>query len=253
MLALGTKAHPTSASREAAQARCTVRRKCDALCRRQKKGRYVASLLQQQVDCSGWRLVVTGHSLGAGAASLVALKLHGTFPGQALSCAPPARPALQRLVTAWPTKPASTACVHLMRMQPLWWPKLHVLPQVNRTITLSVDQMPKAGTATANPCVPSPAACADVHAAQTDLLARPLSERLHAGVTCWAFSPPGGLMSVPLAQAVSDFTVSVVCGKDAVPRTSVSNIGRLLDEMVALSPASLPAAGLMRCRVWRFE
>ena len=53
-----------------------------------------------------------------------------------------------------------------------------------------------------------------------------------AGVICWAFAPPGGLMSTPLAEAVSEFTTSVVCGKDVVPRTSVLNVGRLLDDMV---------------------
>ena len=50
-------------------------------CRRQEQGRYVASLLQQRVDCQGWRLIVTGHSLGAGAAALVALKLRSSFAG----------------------------------------------------------------------------------------------------------------------------------------------------------------------------
>ena len=39
-------------------------------------------------------------------------------------------------------------------------------------------------------------------------------------------------MSTPLAEAVAEFTTSVVCGKDVVPRTSVANIGRLLDDMV---------------------
>ena len=39
-------------------------------------------------------------------------------------------------------------------------------------------------------------------------------------------------MSVPLAEAVRSFTTSIVCGKDIVCRTSVTNVGRMLDEMV---------------------
>ena len=35
---------------------------------------------QEMVDCSDWRLVITGHSLGAGAAALVALYAHNFFP-----------------------------------------------------------------------------------------------------------------------------------------------------------------------------
>lgn len=39
-------------------------------------------------------------------------------------------------------------------------------------------------------------------------------------------------MSVPLAEAVTAFTTSIVVGKDIVCRTSVTNVGRMLDEMV---------------------
>ena len=67
------------------------------------------------------------------------------------------------------------------------------------------------------------------------------------GVMCWAFSPPGGLMSVPLAEAVADFTISCVCGKDVVPRTSVANIGRLLDDMVKLCGVGVVHHALTCC------
>ena len=56
-----------------------------------------------------------------------------------------------------------------------------------------------------------------------------------ADVKCLAFSPPGGLMSKNLSRAVEPFVTSVVVGKDVVPRLSVVNIGRLIDQMV--SPA----------------
>ncbi len=53
-----------------------------------------------------------------------------------------------------------------------------------------------------------------------------------AGVHCWALSPPGGLMSTNLSRLVEPFVTSVVVGKDVVPRVSVVNLGRLIDQMV---------------------
>ena len=49
---------------------------------------------------------------------------------------------------------------------------------------------------------------------------------------CWAYSPPGGLVSESLLPAMRDWCVSVVCGKDAVPRMTVNNLSRLMDEMI---------------------
>ncbi|GIL99806.1 hypothetical protein Vretimale_4783 [Volvox reticuliferus] len=39
-----------------------------------------------EVDCTGWRLVVTGHSLGAGAAALLALRLRSGLPHVEVRC-----------------------------------------------------------------------------------------------------------------------------------------------------------------------
>lgn len=39
-------------------------------------------------------------------------------------------------------------------------------------------------------------------------------------------------MSRNLSRAVQPFCTSVICGKDVVPRLSVVNIGRLIDQMV---------------------
>ncbi|KAK9827307.1 hypothetical protein WJX81_002709 [Elliptochloris bilobata] len=97
-----------------------------------RRGHLVAAIVQRKLDCRGWRLVVTGHSLGAGAAALIAMRLHGRFPG----------------------------------------------------------------------------------------------------VRCWSFCPPGGLLSTNLSAAVAPFVTSVVVGKDVVPRVSIVNLGRLIDEMV---------------------
>ena len=39
-------------------------------------------------------------------------------------------------------------------------------------------------------------------------------------------------MSTNLAALVAPFVTSVVLGKDVVPRVSVANLGRLIDQMV---------------------
>ena len=42
----------------------------------------------EAIDCRHWKLVLTGHSLGAGAASLVALYAHNFFPKYACALVP---------------------------------------------------------------------------------------------------------------------------------------------------------------------
>ena len=37
--------------------------------------------MNRKIDYNGWKLVITGHSLGAGAAAMIALKLYGRFKG----------------------------------------------------------------------------------------------------------------------------------------------------------------------------
>ena len=41
--------------------------------------------MQQEIDVKGFKLVVTGHSLGAGAAALISLKLRDSFDSEARS------------------------------------------------------------------------------------------------------------------------------------------------------------------------
>jgi len=48
---------------------------------RKAAGHFVAAIMNRKLDLKGWQLVITGHSLGAGAAALIALKLYGRFPG----------------------------------------------------------------------------------------------------------------------------------------------------------------------------
>ncbi|XP_048026773.1 diacylglycerol lipase-beta [Megalobrama amblycephala] len=46
----------------------------------------------------------------------------------------------------------------------------------------------------------------------------------HPTLECFAFSPPGGLMSKALADYSKQFIISVVLGKDLVPRLSIPNM-----------------------------
>lgn len=51
-----------------------------------------------------------------------------------------------------------------------------------------------------------------------------LLRNLYPTLQCYAFSPPGGLMSKALADYSKDFVISVVLGKDLVPRLSLPNM-----------------------------
>jgi sn1-specific diacylglycerol lipase len=74
-----------------------------------------------------------------------------------------------------------------------------------------------------------------------------LRRRWHASrfaairVRGFAFSPPGGLLSRPLADATKRFITSVIVGDDVIPRLSVSTLELLRDEtlyMLAHTTAS---------------
>jgi hypothetical protein len=70
------------------------------------------------------------------------------------------------------------------------------------------------------------------------LLALQLKQQF-PNTTCWAFAPPGGLMSPALSAAVGDFVTSVVTGKDLVPRLSLVTLEQLRDDIMT---------SLARCR-----
>ncbi|PRW60300.1 alpha beta-hydrolase isoform B [Chlorella sorokiniana] len=115
-------------------------------------GRQVGEIMRHKIEQEGWQLIVQGHSLGAGAAALVSLKLRDSFPG----------------------------------------------------------------------------------------------------LKCLAFCCPGGLVSKHLAHAMRRFTTCVVVGKDAVPRATVSNLSRLMDEMVtALARCKQPKLKVLFFPWWR--
>ena len=69
---------------------------------------------------------------------------------------------------------------------------------------------------------------------------------LAADLKCWAYSPPGGLVSRELSEAMRPFTTSIAVGKDGVPRLSLKNLARMLDELItALARCRKPATSVM--------
>ena len=63
---------------------------------------------------------------------------------------------------------------------------------------------------------------------------------------CFAFSPPGGLISSPLAQLSQKFCTSVVTGCDAITRLSFPNTQRVVDDMVlALARCKRPKLAIL--------
>ncbi|XP_048870020.1 diacylglycerol lipase-beta [Brienomyrus brachyistius] len=54
-----------------------------------------------------------------------------------------------------------------------------------------------------------------------------LLRSMYPTLRCYAFSPPGGLLSKALADYTKQFVVSVVLGKDLVPRLSIPNMEHL--------------------------
>ena len=150
--------------------------------------------MNRKLDCKGWKLVITGHSLGAGTAALIAVKLWGRFPGKPSSSLlrgeePESMPTVVVLSSSRRTTGANGCGIN-------------ILPTV-------FDMLGDTGLCYRDTCM------------------------LAADVKCLAFSPPGGLMSKNLSRAVEPFVTSVVVGKDVVPRLSVVNIGRLIDQMVS--------------------
>lgn len=63
----------------------------------------------------------------------------------------------------------------------------------------------------------------------------------HRPVRCYAFSPPGGLLSEAAARESEKFTVSLIVGDDVIPRLSLPNIKILSSDIKhAIKSCSLP-------------
>ncbi|KFM25319.1 Sn1-specific diacylglycerol lipase alpha [Auxenochlorella protothecoides] len=67
---------------------------------------------------------------------------------------------------------------------------------------------------------------------------------------CWAFNPPGGLLSWNLSRLARRFCTSVVVGKDVISRLCFSNMKRVVDEMVlSLARCRRPKLKVTSCPV----
>ncbi|XP_026096622.1 sn1-specific diacylglycerol lipase beta-like [Carassius auratus] len=73
----------------------------------------------------------------------------------------------------------------------------------------------------------------------------------HPTLQCYAFSPPGGLMSKALADYSKQFVVSVVLGKDLVPRLSIPNMEDLKRRLLKMvSNCSKPKYKILLHGCW---
>lgn len=68
-------------------------------------------------------------------------------------------------------------------------------------------------------------------AAVASLVAVSLKET-YPTLECFAFNPPGGLVSPELSQITRDFCHSIVVGHDAISRLSIGNVRDLIDDVV---------------------
>lgn len=73
------------------------------------------------------------------------------------------------------------------------------------------------------------------------LIALKLKDRFPE-VKCWAFCPPGGLLTPNMAHAMKPFCTSVVVNKDCIPRMSLKNLNRFMEgKLMALACSKLNA------------
>ncbi|XP_035694884.1 diacylglycerol lipase-beta-like [Branchiostoma floridae] len=79
------------------------------------------------------------------------------------------------------------------------------------------------------------------------ILLRPAYPRLF----CYAYSPPGGLMSKSTAEYTKNFTCSIVLGKDLVPRLGISTMEDLKSKLIsAINSSDKPKYKILVGGVW---
>lgn len=59
-----------------------------------------------------------------------------------------------------------------------------------------------------------------------------LLRQRHSTLQCFCYSPPGGLLSMPAVEYTKEFTVSVVIGKDVVPRIGLHQMETLRTDLI---------------------
>lgn len=148
------------------------------------------------VECSGWQLVVAGHGLGAGAACLLASRLHSWQLGE------------------------PTCFIAMRHHLDLHCRRRRALGEGSRQ-QCQAAELPLSPTPSQprpNPVLPC-------------LLACPIAA---APTTAWCYGPPGELCSGPLAATLSSCCTmtAVVVGDDFSPRISSAALLRLVDQCV---------------------
>lgn len=150
-------------------------------------GRRVGEVMRRLVEQEGWQLVVEGHSLGAGAAALVSLKLREHYPGK---CGGQAVAGV-KLGPAGPT--GGLGCRAPLGVGKCYQGvRSHLMCQSGEGSPCLLQQLSSAKVAALpklqqRHCAPAPAG---------------------AGLRCLAYSVPGGLVSKNLAHAMAPFTTS---------------------------------------------
>ncbi|ERL90853.1 hypothetical protein D910_08198, partial [Dendroctonus ponderosae] len=59
-----------------------------------------------------------------------------------------------------------------------------------------------------------------------------LMRQIYPTLQCFCYSPPGGLLSAPAVEYTKEFTVSVVIGKDVVPRIGLHQMETLRTDLI---------------------
>ncbi|XP_066255734.1 diacylglycerol lipase-alpha isoform X3 [Euwallacea similis] len=59
-----------------------------------------------------------------------------------------------------------------------------------------------------------------------------LMRQTHPSLQCFCYSPPGGLLSAPAVEYTKEFTLSVVIGKDVVPRIGLHQMETLRTDLI---------------------
>ena len=125
--------------------------------------------------------------------------------------------------------------------RPFWCSSVSSLPQEFEceVLRLAVHRL-----ATNQPCLLiSLLICAghSLGAGAAALIALKLKDRFPE-VKCWAFCPPGGLLTPNMAHSMKPFCTSVVVNKDAIPRMSLKNLNRFMEgKLMALACSRLNA------------
>lgn len=71
------------------------------------------------------------------------------------------------------------------------------------------------------------------------------------GCRCWAYAPPGGLVSPDVGSACSSFVTSVVVGRDMVPRLSFGAMHQLNNNMLEAAAYCKVDGGGIHCIMHR--